>query len=92
MISIAGRAVAVGDALYHTNLRMWGVVNRYDTGAAVLRFDLPDSRFREVHIQQGGVSQGIRVAYWHAPLELDLPSANVVRYQNIVNHLISEGF
>lgn len=92
MISIAGRAVPVGTPLYHTNLRMWGIVNRYDGGAAVLRFELPDDRFREVIIQQGGISQGVRVAYWHIPLALDLPTSNIVRYQNIVNALIAEGF
>ena len=91
MISIAGRTVPVDTPLYHTTLRSWGIVHSYDGPVAVLRFALPNNRTRDVRLTEGGFSQGIRVAYWHPPLVLDLPTASVVRYQHVVDLLVAEG-
>jgi hypothetical protein len=91
MISIAGKAVPVDTPLYHTTMRAWGIVQGYDGAVAILRFALPNDRHRDVRITDGGYSQGIRVAYWHPPLELDLPQASVVKYQRVINLLVAEG-
>lgn len=91
MISIAGRVVPVDTPLYHTTMRSWGIVQSYDGPVAILRFQLQNGRHRDVRLTEGGFSQGIRVAYWHPPLELDLPTNSIVRYQNVVNLLVTEG-
>jgi len=91
MISIAGRVVPVDTPLYHTTLRSWGIVNSYDGAVAILRFALSGGRHRDVRLTAGGFSQGIRVAYWHPPLELDLPTNSIVRYQRVVDLLVEEG-
>lgn len=92
MISIAGRTVPVGTPLYNTTMRAWGIVNSYDGSVAILRFALPNDRYRDVRITDGGFSQGIRVAYWHPPLVLDLPVNSVAKYQHVINTLVQEGF
>ena len=91
MISIANRVVPVDTPLYHTTMRTWGIVHSYDGPVAILHFALPNNRYRDVRLTEGGFSQGIRVAYWHPPLELDLPTNSIVRYQNVVNLLVTEG-
>ena len=92
MISIAGRIVPVGTPLYNTTMRAWGIVHSYDGPVAILRFSLPNDRHRDVRITEGGFSQGVRVAYWHVPLVLDLPTNSVVRYQHVIDTLVQEGF
>lgn len=91
MISIAGRVVPVGTPLYHTTMRAWGIVHEYDGPVAILRFELPNGRHRDVRLTDGGFSQGIRVAYWHPPLVLDLPTNSIVRFQRVVDLLVEEG-
>ena len=39
-------------------------------------------------MQNGGIINGVRVVYWHAPLVLDLPTANIAKYQTLLDALV----
>ena len=37
----------------------------------------------------GGIVNNVRVVYWHAPLVLDLPTADITKYQTLLNALVT---
>lgn len=89
-ITIAGRAVKVGDPLYHTGFQAWGTVDRFDGGSAVLSITGANGRPRKLYVQQGGMVNGVRVIYWHEPLVFDRPYADVTKYQRLLDALVAE--
>lgn len=90
MITIAGRQVQIGDSLYNTALQAWGVVTRYDSLSAVVRLTGANGRPRDLYVQQGGMVGGVRVFYWHEPLELDRPYQDVQKYQRLLDAIVGE--
>lgn len=90
MIVIAGRQVALGDPLYNTALQAWGTVDRFDSGAAVLRITGANGRPRELFVQQGGFVNGVRVIYWHEPIVLDRPYQNISKFQRLLDAIVEE--
>lgn len=87
-IKIANRQVAVGDRLYHAKLDKWGVVTRFDTsGPAIFEVEVPPYGPRKFFVQNGGKINNERAIYWHEPLKLDLPTADVRFMQSIVDDL-----
>ncbi|KMQ97342.1 glycosyl hydrolase 108 [Lasius niger] len=46
---------------------------------------------RAVYVTNGGMVSGIRQAWWHAPLQLDLPFQNIGAYQRVLDALAAEG-
>lgn len=90
MITIAGRTVKVGDTLYHTGFQAWGTVRRIDEGAVEYHIEgKSHGNVRKLYITQGGYINGKRVAYWHEPLELDIPKADISQVQFIVDVLLT---
>lgn len=87
-ISIAGRSVKVGDTLYHVGYRTWGTVNRYDTGAAVLRIVGANGDTRDIYVTEGGIVGNARQVYWHELLDLDLPYQNIQKFQQVLDKLV----
>lgn len=86
MIKIAGREVQIGNSLYHSSLRMWGSVARYDaSGAAVLEIAQSSGASRKLLITDGGTVAGRKEIFWHEPLFLDSPLSDVSDIQEIVN-------
>ena len=89
-IVIAGREVVVGNSLYHTGFKAWGVVESYDpSGSAVLKLTGINGHDVRLYALNGGMINGVRVLYWHVPLGLDLPTADVTKYQTILNALVA---
>lgn len=87
-IKIANRQVAVGDRLYHAKLGQWGIVTRYDTsGPAILEVEVAPYGPRRLFVQNGGKINNERVVFWHEPLKLDLPTADIRFMQSIVDLL-----
>jgi hypothetical protein len=88
-IVIAGRQVEVGNSLYHTGFKAWGVVTGFDpSGPALLELNAANNQKTTLFVQNGGIINGARVIYWHAPLVLDLPTANITKYQTLLNALV----
>lgn len=89
-VRIAGRAVRPGDRLYHKGYETWGYVTRYDPSGSA-EFVIRGTRGeRKLLIQQNGVINGRRMVYWHQPIELDLPYANVQSIQTVVDTVALE--
>ena len=89
-IVIAGRQVEVGNSLYHTGFKAWGVVKGFDpSGPALLELS-SGNQLATLFVQNGGIVNGARVIYWHAPLVLDLPTANITKYQTLLNTLVQQ--
>lgn len=89
-VIIAGREIKLGDALYHMGYQAWGTVVSFDLNSVVMRIGNEGSH-RDVFVSSGGVAGGKRQVYWHAPLVLDRPFADIGRYQRVVNTLVEEG-
>lgn len=89
-VVIAGRPVVLNDPLYHTAFKAWGTVIGFDLGSAKLQLIGANGQPRLVYVQTGGIVNGNRVVYWHAPLVLDLPVQNVDKYQRLLDALIAE--
>jgi len=86
---IAGSPVALGDMLYSRRAGAVGQVVRLLDHAAILRITREEGH-RDLTVQAGGFVAGQRDAYWHEPLELDLPKgqeAKVQKVQLLVNTL-----
>ena len=87
-IKIANRQVAVRDRLYHAKLGQWGIVTRFDTsGPAILEVEVPPYGPRKFYVQNGGRINNERSIFWHEPLKLDLPTADIRFMQSIVDML-----
>lgn len=85
-IVIAGRQVEVGDALYHTGFKSWGVVKGFDsTGPALLELNAGNGHKAVLFVRNGGMIGNVRAVYWHAPLELDVPYANISKFQALLD-------
>lgn len=89
-VIIAGREVKVGDSLYHMGHQAWGTVVLLDTNSAKLRIGNAVG-YRDVYVSAGGIAGGKRQVYWHEPLVLDMPFADIGRYQRALNALVGEG-
>ena len=88
-IHIAGREVFAGNALYHVGYQAWGVVKGFDpSGPALLELSASNNQKVTLFVQSGGIINGVRVVYWHAPLVLDLPTANIAKYQTLLDALV----
>lgn len=90
-VVIANREVQTGDVLYLASYRAWGAVTGFDTNAALVHIVGSSGQTRTVHVTNGGMISGIRQAWWHAPLQLDLPFQNIGAYQRVLDALAAEG-
>lgn len=85
-IIVANRAVNIGDALYHTGYQAWGVVKGFDpTGPALLEINAGGGHKMTLFVTSGGQINGKRLVFWHVPLTLDLPYADVAKYQALID-------
>lgn len=89
-VIIAGREVKVGDGLYHIGHQSWGTVTLLDTNSAKLRIGNAGS-YRDIYVSTGGIAGGRRQVYWHQPLDLDQPIADIGKYQRVLDALVGEG-
>lgn len=88
MITIAGRTVKLADMLYHTGFQTWGKVTRIDSGAIELVIEgKSHGNMRKLIVTQGGNVNGKRVVFWHEPIVLDMPKADVSKIQFMVDLL-----
>lgn len=88
-IKIAGRQIKIGDSLYHQGLDSWGSITGFDpSGSAHFTIKGP-SGSRKLMAQKGGIINGRRQLYWHAPIKLDLPTSNVQKVQLVVDAIAS---
>lgn len=85
-IIIAGREVENGNALYHTGYQAWGVVKGFDpTGPARLELNAGGGHKITLFVTNGGLINGKRLVFWHVPLTLDLPFADVTKFQALID-------
>lgn len=85
-IFIAGRAVAVGNALYHVGYQAWGVVKGFDaSGPAQLELNAGGGHKMTLLVANGGLINRKRLVYWHVPLTLDMPYADVSKLQALLD-------
>ena len=85
-INIAGREVAAGNALYHVGYQAWGVVKGFDTsGPARLELNAGGGHKVTLFVTNGGLINGKRLVYWHVPLTLDVPYADVSKFQALLD-------
>lgn len=88
MITIAGRPVKVGDTLYHTGFQAWGTVHRLDNGSVEYHIEGKSyGNVRKLFITQGGNINGQRCVYWHEPVVLDMPKADISQVQDMVDFI-----
>jgi len=91
MIRIAGKRVKKGDWLYHGRAEVWGQVVGFDpTGPAIFKVTVPQHGERTLLVQNGGKINGIKVIYWHEPLNLDLPFNDLTRIRRLVDFYVKE--
>jgi hypothetical protein len=73
MLLIAGSPVAHGDSLWITKAQAYGRVSAVGDSSATVTVTRNGSD-RTFRVAQTGVdSQGERIAYWFAPITVDLP-------------------
>lgn len=90
-IIIAGRTVQNGDPLYHIGYHAWGVVKGFDsTGPALLEINAGGGHKRTLFVANGGLINNKRLVFWHVPLVLDLPYANVTKYQALIDTAVEQ--
>lgn len=89
-ILIAGRPVKKDDKLYHRSFEAWGRVSRYDPSGSAEFIIKGNGGERKMLIQNGGIVNGRRLIYWHEPIHIDLPYANVSAVQRVVDVLAHE--
>ena len=88
-MNIAGRVVNMNDTLYHTAFQAWGTVIGFEGPSAKLCIIGANARERVLLVQAGGLVNGVRAVYWHAPVRLDLPKANIDDIQALVNLVVT---
>ena len=85
MIRIAGRLVQKGDRLYHRGFALWGNVTELDDNSVRVEIvGVGQGNTRTLLVTDGGLVSGMRQMYWHEPLALDLPKADVSQYQFMI--------
>lgn len=89
-ILIAGRPVRPDDRLYHRGFEAWGRVTRYDPSGSAELVIKGNGGERKMLVQNGGIVNGRRLVYWHEPILIDLPYANVAAVQRVVDVLAAE--
>ena len=90
-VIIAGTNVQIGDRLFSRRAATTGIVVSVGVTTATAEFVIGAETRRYV-ITNGGFVSGVRDVYWHEPLELDLPKAQigkVDKIQNVVDALIA---
>lgn len=90
MLLIAGVQVLQADQLYIQRAGAFGSVLVVGENSATVRVQRT-SGYRDFVVEQGGMISGRRDAYWHAPLQLDLPKADIAKrakVQAVVNALV----
>lgn len=80
MVLIAGEEVKLNDVLYSRRAGASGKVVALTETTVTLRIT-KEAGSRDYIVQSGGVVNGEREVYWHAPLELDLPKSKVGKLQ-----------
>lgn len=86
-VKIAGKQVKIGDRLYHSKLG-WGRVEHFDnTGPAVLVVNQKPYGERKIYVRNGGKVGEDRLVFWHEPLFLDYPSADISIVQQVVDSI-----
>jgi hypothetical protein len=89
-MNIAGRVVALNDALYHSSFQAFGTVIGFEGSSARLRIIGANGRERVLLVQEGGMVNGVRQVYWHEPIQLDLPRQNISKIQAVVDLLVEQ--
>lgn len=79
MLTIAGSAVALGDALYIHRAQAHGSVVALGANTATVRVTIPSGGTRDYVVEQGGMVAGRREAFWQAPIQLDLGKVDAAR-------------
>ena len=90
-VIIASTSVQIGDRLFSRRAATTGTVVAVGTSTATAEF-LIGTETRRYVITNGGFVSGVRDVYWHEPLELDLPKAQigkVDKIQSVVDALIA---
>ena len=90
-VIIANTSVQIGDRLFSRRAATTGTVVAVGTSTATAEF-LIGTETRRYVITNGGLVSGVRDVYWHEPLELDLPKAQigkVDKIQSVVDALIA---
>lgn len=90
-ISVAGTNVQIGDRLFSRRAGTTGVVVSVGSSTATAEFIIGTETRRYV-ITNGGLVSGARDVYWHEPLALDLPKAQiskVEKIQDVVDALVA---
>lgn len=90
---IAGRQLNMNDQLYNTTLQLWGhIVDVTEEGTATIEFNgVGTSNYRRYTVTDGGFVNGKRVLYWHKPLDLDKPYADISQFQRLIDTVIKDG-
>ena len=90
-VIIAGTSVQIGDRLFSRRAATTGTVVSVGASTATAEFAI-GSETRRYVITNGGMVSGVRDVYWHEPLTLDLPKAQinkVEKIQSVVDALVA---
>lgn len=89
MVTIAGHPVALNDRLYSRRAGVMGTVTNIGLSTFTLTITR-DGGSRDYTVSEGGLVNGEREIYWHAPLELDLPKVQLhkrAKFQAVLDKL-----
>lgn len=90
MLVIAGSPVAVGDQLFITRVGAYGTVVSMTDNTARVEVQTTGGP-RTFVVEAGGVIYGTRGAFWHPPLQLDLPKGSqpkIAAIETVVGSLL----
>ena len=80
MTTIAGKSTKVGDELFHLGLRLWARV----TEPGIVTIKGINDQTVKYTFTTGGLINGKKQLAWHMPLEFDVPSRDITKYQAIL--------
>jgi hypothetical protein len=81
MTTIAGKSTKVGDELWHSGLRLWAQV----TATGIVTIKGINDQTVKYTFTTGGLINGKKQLSWHQPLEFDVPSRDITKYQALLN-------
>lgn len=88
-VTIRGRDVKIGDALYNELNHAWGVVTEMSGNTMVLQHIVDGTPVATIVSQEGYIN-GIRRVSWNAPIIVDLATSDVSDVQRLVDAYVEE--
>lgn len=82
-ITVSGKATQRGDLLYHNGMQLWGYVG--DPG--IIEIEGPSGQKTKQAFTNGGIIAGKKRLSWHTPLDFEIASKDISKYQAMLDKL-----